>query len=112
MKMMQSKVQGRVQARTQARPSVERIFPTRRDLRSKAEAAKWEDGLTDWEEYQLGLDPFSGASNNQLDGNGQPLGDYAFAAGRLGNYTIGENGEVILGPAVIVTPENVEKFKF
>ena len=35
-----------------------------------------------------------------------------FAAGRLGNYTIGENGEVILGPAVIVTPENVDKFKF
>ena len=35
-----------------------------------------------------------------------------FAAGRLGNFTIGENGEVILGPAVIVTPENVDKFKF
>ena len=35
-----------------------------------------------------------------------------FAAGRLGNFTIGENGEVILGPAVIVTPENVETFKF
>ncbi len=35
-----------------------------------------------------------------------------FDAGRLGNFTIGENGEVILGPAVIVTPENVDKFKF
>lgn len=35
-----------------------------------------------------------------------------FTAGRLGNYTIGEEGEVVLGPAVIVTPENVEKFKF
>jgi rhamnose transport system substrate-binding protein len=38
--------------------------------------------------------------------------DETFAAGRLGNYTIGENGEVILGPAVIVTPDNVDKFKF
>jgi rhamnose transport system substrate-binding protein len=36
----------------------------------------------------------------------------SFAAGRLGNFTVGENGEVILGPAVIVTPENVDKFKF
>jgi len=35
-----------------------------------------------------------------------------FAAGRLGNYTVGDNGEVILGPAVTVTPENVDKFKF
>ena len=35
-----------------------------------------------------------------------------FTAGRLGNYTIGENGEVILGAAVIVTPENVDTFKF
>ena len=35
-----------------------------------------------------------------------------FAAGRLGEYTIGDDGEVVLGPAVIVTPENVNKFKF
>jgi rhamnose transport system substrate-binding protein len=35
-----------------------------------------------------------------------------FAAGRLGNYTVGDNGEVILGPAVTVTAENVDKFKF
>jgi rhamnose transport system substrate-binding protein len=35
-----------------------------------------------------------------------------FAAGRLGTYTVGEDGEVVLGPAVIVTPENVDTFKF
>jgi rhamnose transport system substrate-binding protein len=35
-----------------------------------------------------------------------------FTAGRLGEYTIGANGEVVLGPAVIVTPENVGDFKF
>ncbi|MGD9511890.1 MAG: substrate-binding domain-containing protein, partial [Geminicoccaceae bacterium] len=36
----------------------------------------------------------------------------SFEAGRLGNYTVGADGEVVLGPAVIVTPENVDSFKF
>ena len=35
-----------------------------------------------------------------------------FDAGRLGSYTIGSDGEVVLGPAVIVTPQNVGEFKF
>jgi rhamnose transport system substrate-binding protein len=35
-----------------------------------------------------------------------------FTAGRLGDYTIGVAGEVVLGPADIVTPENVNEFKF
>ncbi|HTN60464.1 MAG TPA: rhamnose ABC transporter substrate-binding protein [Devosia sp.] len=35
-----------------------------------------------------------------------------FDAGRLGTYTVGAGGEVLLGPADIVTPENVEEFKF
>jgi rhamnose transport system substrate-binding protein len=35
-----------------------------------------------------------------------------FEAGRLGEYEIGANGEVVLGPAQIVTPANVEDFKF
>jgi rhamnose transport system substrate-binding protein len=35
-----------------------------------------------------------------------------FKAGRLGDYTVGAKGEVVLGPAVIVTPANVEEFKF
>ena len=35
-----------------------------------------------------------------------------FKAGRLGDYTVGADGEVVLGPAVIVTPENVDTFKF
>ncbi len=41
------------------------------------------DGVNDWEEYQLGLDPTSPNSNGQLDGNGQPISDYAYAASRL-----------------------------
>ena len=35
-----------------------------------------------------------------------------FEAGRLGKYTVGADGEVVLGPAVIVTPDNVDQFKF
>ena len=35
-----------------------------------------------------------------------------FTAGRLGEYTIGSGGELILGPAKIVTPENLAEFKF
>lgn len=36
----------------------------------------------------------------------------SFEAGRLGMYTIGEAGEVVLGPAKIVTPGNLDEFKF
>src|SRR5260370_709705 len=46
------------------------------------------DGLNDWEEYQLGLDPTKAFSNGQLDGNGQPLGDYAYAVGKLGSQDV------------------------
>lgn len=35
-----------------------------------------------------------------------------FEAGRLGAYKVGADGEVVLGPAVIVTPQNVDTFKF
>ena len=36
----------------------------------------------------------------------------SFKAGRLGEYKIGAKGEIVLGPAQIVTPQNVEQFKF
>ena len=35
-----------------------------------------------------------------------------FKAGRLGDYKVGAGGEVVLGPAEIVTPANVDEFKF
>ena len=35
-----------------------------------------------------------------------------FKAGRLGDYKIGAKGEIVLGPAKIVTPANVNEFKF
>ncbi len=35
-----------------------------------------------------------------------------FTAGRLGDYTIGKDGELVLGPAKIVTPANLAEFKF
>jgi len=41
------------------------------------------DGVNDWEEYQLGLDPLNPYSNGQLDLLGQPLNDYAYVVGKL-----------------------------
>ena len=35
-----------------------------------------------------------------------------FSAGRLGKYTVGRDGEIILGAADIVTPKNLNQFKF
>jgi rhamnose transport system substrate-binding protein len=35
-----------------------------------------------------------------------------FTAGRLGEYVVGKDGEIVLGPAKIVTPKNVDEFKF
>ncbi len=35
-----------------------------------------------------------------------------FTAGRLGDYTVGASGEIVLGPAKIVTPANLSEFKF
>jgi rhamnose transport system substrate-binding protein len=36
----------------------------------------------------------------------------SFKAGRLGEYKVGAKGEIVLGPAKIVTPQNIEEFKF
>jgi len=41
------------------------------------------DGVNDWEEYQVGLDPMKPSSNGQVDANGNPLGDYAYATAQL-----------------------------
>jgi uncharacterized protein (DUF1800 family) len=46
------------------------------------------DGLTDWEEYQLGLDPLNPYSNGQLDGNGVALNDYAYVAGKWASQNV------------------------
>lgn len=46
------------------------------------------DGVNDWEEYQLGLDPFNPFSNGQLDGNGQPLGDYPYVVGKMAQANV------------------------
>jgi len=46
------------------------------------------DGLNDWEEYQLGLDPTKPFSNNQLDPFGQPIDDYAYAAARMASQNV------------------------
>jgi rhamnose transport system substrate-binding protein len=35
-----------------------------------------------------------------------------FKAGKLGDYTIGENGEVVLGPPTTFDANNIDKFNF
>jgi rhamnose transport system substrate-binding protein len=35
-----------------------------------------------------------------------------FKAGRLGEYTIGANGEIVLGPLTTFTKDNIDKFDF
>jgi rhamnose transport system substrate-binding protein len=35
-----------------------------------------------------------------------------FTAGKLGAYTVGENGEVVLGPPTEFTADNIDKFNF
>jgi Protein of unknown function (DUF1800)/PA14 domain/CHRD domain/Bacterial TSP3 repeat len=46
------------------------------------------DGVNDWEEYQLKLDPFNPLSNGQIDGQGQPLNDYAYVVGKLASQNV------------------------
>jgi uncharacterized protein (DUF1800 family) len=46
------------------------------------------DGVTDWEEYQLGLDPLNPFSNGHLGANGQPLGDYAYVTNMLASQNV------------------------
>jgi hypothetical protein len=61
------------------------------------------DGLTDWEEYQLGLDPLNPFSNGEKDANGKPVSDYAYAMRRL-NFqprTYGIGGTVAKADLVI-----------
>ncbi|HTA30654.1 MAG TPA: DUF1800 family protein, partial [Candidatus Cybelea sp.] len=46
------------------------------------------DGMSDWEAYQLGLDPFNPYSNGQQDASGNPLGDYAYATNMLASQNV------------------------
>ncbi len=46
------------------------------------------DGVNDWEEYKLGLDPFNPLSNGTLDGNGRQMTDYQYVAGRLTSQNV------------------------
>ena len=35
-----------------------------------------------------------------------------FKAGKLGDYTIGVDGEIVLGPPTVFTADNIDKFNF
>ncbi len=46
------------------------------------------DGVNDWEEYKLGLNPLDPYSNGQVDGNGQLMNDYAYVTGKFASQNI------------------------
>ena len=46
------------------------------------------DGVNDWEEYQLGLDPNNALSNGKQDSNGNALGDRAYVTNMLASTRI------------------------
>ena len=46
------------------------------------------DGVNDWEEYQLGLDPLNAYSNGQMDANGNALTDYQYVTGLLARQNV------------------------
>ena len=46
------------------------------------------DGVSDWEEYKLGLDPLNAMSNGQMDSNGQLMTDAAYAMGKFSAQNI------------------------
>ncbi|MDR3458098.1 MAG: DUF1800 family protein [Verrucomicrobiae bacterium] len=46
------------------------------------------DGVNDWEEYKLGLDPSNALSNATLDGNGVAMGDYQYATNLLAQQNV------------------------
>ena len=46
------------------------------------------DGLTDWEEYQLGLDPLNPNSNGHLDTDGHVIGDYQYALSGMATQNV------------------------
>ena len=46
------------------------------------------DGVNDWEEYMLGLNPTNAFSNSQVDGFGQAMSDYAYVTNRLATQNL------------------------
>jgi len=46
------------------------------------------DGVSDWEEYKLGLNPFQASSSGLLDIDGKPITDFAYATGKLTSQNV------------------------
>jgi len=46
------------------------------------------DGLSDWEAYQLGLDPLNPFSNGQQDANGNAMNDYDYVTNLLASQNV------------------------
>ena len=64
-----------------------------------------------WNVKDLGyLTYYAAQAVAQCKVTGKP--DETFDAGRLGKFTVGESGIVLLGDPVVATPDNVDKFDF
>jgi rhamnose transport system substrate-binding protein len=64
-----------------------------------------------WNVHDLGYLSYAAAQSLakcELDGTPNKK----FKAGNLGEFTVGKDGEIILGPATLVTAKNVDEFKF
>ena len=71
------------------------------------------DGVNDWEEYQLGLDPMNPYSNGQVNKNGMPMTDYEYAVGKLSSqdiFTITASDPVSYQPDLGQTAQNYGQF--
>lgn len=64
------------------------------------------DGLTDWEEYQLGLDPIDALSNGQLDTAGTRFTDYRYVTNRLAAQTLSS----LMSAALAARPAATDPF--
>ena len=64
------------------------------------------DGLTDWEEYQLGLDPLVATSNGQFDNFGTRLNDYRYVTNLLATQSLASLMAPALAARTVPNTEN------
>jgi len=64
-----------------------------------------------WDPYELGY-LAAWVTHMGLDGKLSKTPGTKFKAGKVGEYTVGKDGEIVYGKALIFTPENVDKYDF
>jgi len=64
-----------------------------------------------WDPYELGY-LAAWVTHMALDGKLSKTPGTKFTAGKIGQYTVGKDGEIVYGKALIFTPDNVDKYDF